>query len=172
MLNSFFDLISDNETPPENILERQTWMEERNSPHRVTTECVYLWSKKRNFHSRLCLEVNSSFGSSTVHISYNHKNKHENLTRSILYVRWQKAQLCTHPDNTLMNWGLAKRTVATKHTWSSKAGCSDRCNTPARPFLVMFGTATEKTLYSPIKWKKNINISLLFSHFVNFCVIN
>lgn len=36
---------------------------------------VYLWSKKRNFHSRLCLEVNSSLGSSTVHISYEHKKK-------------------------------------------------------------------------------------------------
>lgn len=30
---------------------------------------LYLWSKKRNFHSKLCLEVNSSLGSSTVHIS-------------------------------------------------------------------------------------------------------
>lgn len=30
---------------------------------------LYLWSKKRNFHSKLCLEVNSSLGSSTMHIS-------------------------------------------------------------------------------------------------------
>lgn len=29
----------------------------------------YLWSRKRNFHSKLCLDVNSAFGSSTVHIS-------------------------------------------------------------------------------------------------------
>lgn len=30
---------------------------------------THLWSRKRNFHSKLCLEVNSSLGSSTVHIS-------------------------------------------------------------------------------------------------------
>lgn len=35
---------------------------------------LYLWSKKRNFHSKLCLEVNSSLGSSTVHISCEGKN--------------------------------------------------------------------------------------------------
>lgn len=52
-----------------------------------TIKRVYLWSKKRNFHSRLCLEVNSSLGSSTVHISYEYKNKN-NRGENVYWIKW------------------------------------------------------------------------------------
>ena len=48
--------------------------------------------------------------------------------------------VCVCACLTLMNWGLANRTVATKHTWSSNAGCRERCSTPSKPFLVALGT--------------------------------
>lgn len=60
---------------------------------------------------------------------------------SFFLKRFFWANECVFVNNTLINWGFASRTVATKHTWSSNAGCKDLCITPASPFLVILGTA-------------------------------
>lgn len=87
---------------------------------------------------------------------------------SFFLKRFFWANECVFVNNTLINWGFASRTVATKHTWSSNAGCKDLCITPASPFLVILGTAkyraeshkerTVNTANSTFWWNLTLNV--------------
>lgn len=57
------------ETGPDFPPPRRAWLMETSTQPKYVFLFTNLWSRNKNFHSKLCLEVNSSKGLSTMHIS-------------------------------------------------------------------------------------------------------